>query len=171
MAADAGFDALLTLYCPTGVSDPDEVADGRLAAHWHPDQTPPCPDLPSAANRITSYNVCYTKLLRGMTETKERLRDLHFPALYVLGGETDIAYENGMDDYLKIDHVPVAVASIDKGHGGTYAEPNGGAAAAVVVDWLQWQLRGSRDAARTFVGEHCGLCTDSQWQYMSRGFD
>lgn len=26
------------------------VADGRLSEHWHPDQTPPCPDLPSAAN-------------------------------------------------------------------------------------------------------------------------
>ena len=26
------------------------VANGMLSAHWHPDQTPPCPDLPSAAN-------------------------------------------------------------------------------------------------------------------------
>jgi predicted SnoaL-like aldol condensation-catalyzing enzyme len=25
------------------------VANGRLAEHWHPDRTPPCPDLPSAA--------------------------------------------------------------------------------------------------------------------------
>jgi len=107
----------------------------------------------------------------GMAETKDLLVDLHTPTLYVLGGPTDIAYANGMDDFDKIRHVPVAVANIDKGHGGTYWEPNGGAAAAVVVDWLQWQLRGSRDAARTFVGEHCGLCTDSQWQYMSRGFD
>jgi predicted SnoaL-like aldol condensation-catalyzing enzyme len=26
------------------------VADGRLAEHWHPDRTPPCPSLPAAAN-------------------------------------------------------------------------------------------------------------------------
>jgi predicted SnoaL-like aldol condensation-catalyzing enzyme len=26
------------------------VANEQLAAHWHPDQTPPCPDLPSAAD-------------------------------------------------------------------------------------------------------------------------
>jgi predicted SnoaL-like aldol condensation-catalyzing enzyme len=26
------------------------VVDGQLAEHWHPDRTPPCPDLPSAAN-------------------------------------------------------------------------------------------------------------------------
>jgi predicted SnoaL-like aldol condensation-catalyzing enzyme len=25
------------------------IENGRLAEHWHPDQTPPCPDLPSAA--------------------------------------------------------------------------------------------------------------------------
>lgn len=104
-----------------------------------------------------------------MVESKDRLRDLHTPTLYVLGGPTDIAYANGMDDYEKIDHVPVAVANIDKGHGGTYWEPNGGAAAAVVVQWLDWQLRGSNDASRTFAGSNCGLCADPEWTYASKG--
>ena len=107
--------------------------------------------------------------MSGMTVTKDLLRDLHFPTLYVLGGPTDIAYENGMDDFRLIDHVPVAVANIDKGHGGTYAEPNGGAAAAVVVDWLNWQLRGDAAAGRRFVGPDCGLCTDTEWTYESKG--
>src|SRR5690606_1171334 len=70
-----------------------------------------------------------------------------------------------------IDHVPVAVANIDKGHGGTYAEPNGGAAAAVVVKWLEWQLRGNAEAARTFLGDDCGLCVDPEWTYEKKGFD
>lgn len=104
-----------------------------------------------------------------MVETKDRLKDLHTPTLYVLGGPTDIAYANGMDDYEKIDHVPVAVANIDKGHGGTYWEPNGGAAAEAVIDWLDWQLRDSASAARRFVGSGCGLCTDPAWEYMSKG--
>jgi predicted SnoaL-like aldol condensation-catalyzing enzyme len=26
------------------------VTNGQLSAHWHPDQSPPCPDLPSAAD-------------------------------------------------------------------------------------------------------------------------
>jgi hypothetical protein len=104
-----------------------------------------------------------------MVETKDRIKDLHTPTLYVLGGPTDIAYANGMDDYDKIDHVPVAVANIDKGHGGTYWEPNGGAAAEVVVDWLEWQLRGSTDASRVFVGSSCGLCSDPAWEYESKG--
>lgn len=105
----------------------------------------------------------------GMVETKARLEDLHTPTIYVLGGSTDIAYANGMDDFEKIDHVPVAVANIDKGHGGTYWEPNGGAAAQVVVDWLDWQLRGSAKASRAFLGASCGLCTDPAWTFQSKG--
>jgi hypothetical protein len=107
----------------------------------------------------------------GMTATKDLLKDLHTPVIYVLGGETDIAYENGMDDFAKIDHVPIAVASIDKGHGGTYGEPNGGAAAAVVVDWLQWRLRGDSDAGKAFLGASCGLCTDPVWTFDSKRLD
>jgi len=104
-----------------------------------------------------------------MVEKKDRIKDLHTPTLYVLGGPTDIAYANGMDDYEKINHVPIAVANIAKGHGGTYWEPNGGAAADVVIDWLQWQLRGSTDASRAFVGSSCGLCSDPAWEYQSKG--
>jgi hypothetical protein len=107
----------------------------------------------------------------GMVETKDRIKDLHTPTLYVLGGSTDIAYANGMDDYKQINHVPVAVASIDKGHGGTYWEPNGGAAAEVVVNWLDWQLRGSAAASRRFVGSDCGLCTDPAWTYLRKGIE
>jgi hypothetical protein len=107
----------------------------------------------------------------GMTATKDLLNDLHTPVIYVLGGESDIAYENGMDDFANIDHVPIAVASIDKGHGGTYAEPNGGAAAEVVVDWLQWRLRGDNEAGKAFLGDDCGLCADSAWTFDSKRLD
>jgi hypothetical protein len=99
------------------------------------------------------------------------LADLHFPTLYILGGPSDIAYANGMDDFARIAHVPVAVANIDKGHGGTYWEPNGGAAAQVVVDWLNWRLRGDAEAGRAFVGADCGLCTDPAWTFEAKGLD
>jgi hypothetical protein len=107
----------------------------------------------------------------GVDATKALLADLHFPTLYILGGPSDIAYANGMDDFARIEHVPVAVANIDKGHGGTYWEPNGGAAAAVVVDWLEWRLRGNSEAGRTFLGAECGLCVDSEWTFEAKGFD
>jgi hypothetical protein len=104
----------------------------------------------------------------GIEATKELLKNLHFPTLYILGGPTDIAYANGMDDFARIDHVPVVVANIDKGHGGTYWEPNGGAAARVVVSWLDWHLRGDEESRRMFVGADCGLCNDPAWQLQAK---
>ena len=104
----------------------------------------------------------------GMDVSKEALKAFHTPVLYILGGTTDIAYANGMDDYKLIQHVPVAVANLPVGHGGTYNEPNGGAAAQVAVDWLAWQLRGDRKAAQRFVGEKCGLCTDAKWTFEKK---
>jgi hypothetical protein len=95
---------------------------------------------------------------------KEALKDIHTPVIYILGGSTDIAYKNGMDDFQKINHVPIAAANIETGHGGTYFQPNGGAAAQVAVNWLQWQLRGDAKAKAMFVGKDCGLCKDPKWK-------
>jgi hypothetical protein len=109
--------------------------------------------------------------MAGMTGDKTLLKTLHAPILYVLGGETDIAYAAGMDDFARISHVPAAVANINKGHGGTYWEPNGGAAAQVVVKWLDWQLRGDRSAGRMFAGQDCGLCRDPAWTLKTKGLN
>lgn len=109
--------------------------------------------------------------MAGMTADKSLLKTIHTPILYVLGGETDIAYAAGMDDFERINHVPAAVANIDKGHGGTYWEPDGGVAAQVVVKWLDWQLRGDAAAGRMFTGRDCGLCRDPQWSLKTKGPD
>ena len=107
-----------------------------------------------------------------MDMPKSVLDTLHTPTLYVLGGEKDIAYANGMDDFSRIGHVPVFVGNIlNVGHGGTYWEPNGGKAAAAVAAWLDWQLRGDRRAAKTFVGKKCGLCTDPAWVVQKKRID
>ncbi|MDR2214262.1 MAG: hypothetical protein LBE59_00285 [Nevskiaceae bacterium] len=106
----------------------------------------------------------------GFKVPKDSLKRFHTPVLYVIGGPTDIAYVNAMDDFRLIDHVPVAIANLPVGHGGTYSEPNGGAAAQVAVDWLNWQLRGDAKAAARFVGEKCGLCTDSKWTLERKNF-
>ena len=58
-----------------------------------------------------------------------------------------------MDDFARIAHVPVAVANLPVGHGGTFMEPNGGAAASVAVRWLEWQLGGNARSAKRFVGD------------------
>src|SRR5690606_4928930 len=99
---------------------------------------------------------------------KGTLKTLHSPILYILGGEADVAYRIGMEDFRLISHVPAAVANLPVGHGGTFEEPHGGAAAALAVRWLDWQLRGDAAAARYFVGEDCGLCRDTRWTYERR---
>lgn len=98
----------------------------------------------------------------GMDLGKDGLLALHTPVIYLDGGPTDIAYENGLDDYNRIDHVPAFWVNTPTGHGGTYHEPLGGRNASIVVDWLEWQLRDNQAAARTFVGENCRLCTDPE---------
>lgn len=113
-----------------------------------------------------------TSRIPNMNASKSLLETIHTPTLYVLGGETDIAYKNGMDDFARINHVPVFVGNVvGVGHGGTYWEPNGGKAAAAVVAWLDWQLRGDTRAGAMFVGKACGLCTDAAWKTDKKRID
>jgi len=106
----------------------------------------------------------------GMNVGKEVLQTLHTPVIYIQGGPTDIAYSNGMDDFNRIAHVPAAIANLPVGHGGTFNEPNGGAAASVAVSWLDWQLRGDLKSGQRFVGDDCGLCKDTQWLLQRKQF-
>jgi dienelactone hydrolase len=106
----------------------------------------------------------------GMTVSKDALKAFHTPVLYLLGGPTDIAYANGTDDVKRITHVPVALVNLPFGHGGTYARPMGGAAAGIVVDWLEWQLRDNAGAGRTFVGANCRLCVNPEATIELRNF-
>ncbi|MEP7005790.1 MAG: hypothetical protein ABI810_07395 [Sphingomonas bacterium] len=112
-----------------------------------------------------------TNPIAGLNVDKALLRKLHTPIFYILGGPTDIAYANGMDDVARIDTVPVMVANLAVGHGGTFSQPNGGVVAQVSVKWLDWQLSGDKVAAKSFVGKDCGLCTDPQWTVARKRID
>ena len=104
----------------------------------------------------------------GIKITKAALQKLHTSVIYILGGPSDIAYANGMDDYQRINSLPVFVANLDVGHGGTFMEPNGGREASVAVSWLDWQLKGNEVAAKRFVGPDCGLCKDGDWKVAGK---
>ncbi len=105
-----------------------------------------------------------------MALTKDTLQKIHTPTIYILGGETDIAYANGMDDFKRISRMPVAVANLlGVGHGGSYNKPNGGAAAQAAVHWLNWQLRGDAESAKWFLGADCVLCKDAAWSFEGKG--
>jgi len=101
--------------------------------------------------------------IAGITVSKALLKGIHTPIVYFLGGQGDIAFPNGTDDYAKIDHVPAVLVNLPVGHGGTFYKPYGGAIAQASVDWLQWQLRGDKTAARTFTGTACRLCVAPNW--------
>lgn len=96
--------------------------------------------------------------------TKDLLSKLHTPTLYILGGEKDIAYQNGMDDYNRINHVPVFVANMDVGHGGTYSKPHGGEFAKVATAWYKWQLKNDMEAGKMFNGNPPGLSNNPLWK-------
>jgi dienelactone hydrolase len=100
--------------------------------------------------------------------TKDILRRLHAPVFYVIGGEKDIAYPNALDDFARIDAVPVAMANLDVGHGGTYSQPNGGEFGRVAVAWLKWELKEDTAAGKVFSGPSCGLCRDAQWKFEQK---
>jgi len=109
------------------------------------------------------------KKLPGMDLPKSALAKIHTPVLYLMGGPTDIAWANGTDDFKRIGHVPAVLVALPVGHGGTYADPYGGAGAAISVDWLEWQLRGDTTAGRTFVGKNCRICTVPGWTIERKG--
>ena len=123
--------------------------------------------------RITTLMVCNSGLFNqqnagqavgGMPmPPKEKLKEIHTSIIYILGGETDIAYGNGMDDFHRIDHVPACATNFPVGHGGTYREPHGGEFSVVALAWLNWQLKGDQQAAKMFKGADCELSKRDKW--------
>ncbi|MDE7455117.1 MAG: family 43 glycosylhydrolase [Prevotella sp.] len=123
--------------------------------------------------RITALMICNSGLFKlenaaqavgGMPmPSKSKLEDIHTPVFYILGGKKDIAYENGMDDFHLIKHVPAYVANYPVGHGGTYREAHGGEFTIPALAWLNWQLKNDRQAAKMLTGKHPGLLKRSGW--------
>lgn len=94
---------------------------------------------------------------------KEKLQNIKVPVIYILGGEEDIAYGNGMDDFFRLKNVPAVAANLPVGHGGTYRQPHGGEFIVPALAWLQWQLQGNEEAAKMFTGSPCGLALREGW--------
>ena len=95
---------------------------------------------------------------------KSKLNEIHSSIIYILGGESDIAYENGMDDFHRISHVPACATNFPVGHGGTYGQPHGGEFSVVATAWLKWQLKGDKKSAQMFKGANCELSKRKDWK-------
>ena len=123
--------------------------------------------------RITSLMICNSGLFKNSNRNqavggmpmpdKSKLKEIHTPIIYILGGKEDIAYENGMDDFHLISHVPACAANFPVGHGGTYRQPHGGEFSVVALNWLNWQLKGDKQSALMFKGKDCLLSKRQGW--------
>ncbi len=149
------------------VMDSGVVTPGAMPKIGAPKEGAPKAEAPKAG--APKEGAPKAKLMGGaMAVGKDILQKLHQPVIYINGGEKDIAYANGMDDFEKIEKVPVAMANLDVGHGGTYAQANGGEFAKVAVAWLKWQLKADETAGKMFSGPDCGLCRNTEWKYEKK---
>jgi hypothetical protein len=98
-------------------------------------------------------------------------RTVHTPVLIVLGGPSDIAYENGERDYTNIAAlgIPIILFSKDIGHGGDLFSTRGGDFTKIDLAWLNWRLKADETATGkgVLVGSTCTYCSNSAWEVKS----
>ena len=126
----------------------------KIAAAGHS-----CGGAQVLANAVDPRLKTYLILNAGMGKmtmadaSAKSLKNLHGPILYLVGGTSDVAWQNAQQDYKAIKRVPVVLAdNTQSGHGGTYEQPNGGANARMVRVWLDWQLKDKQENERLFIG-------------------
>jgi len=98
-------------------------------------------------------------------------KTVHTPVLIVLGGSSDIAYQNGERDYTNLAAmgIPILLFSKNLGHGGDLFSSHGGDFAKIDLAWLNWQLKGDTTATGKglLIGSGCPYCKDSAWEVKS----
>lgn len=116
--------------------------------------------------RVTTTMIFSSGLLSDSNDYE--LARLTRPIAYVIGGPSDIAYANAMDDWGKLPAgLPAFMGNLNVGHGGTYTQTNGGEFGRVAVLYLKWRLKGDKTAGTAFVGASCGLC-NTQWTVQQK---
>jgi hypothetical protein len=98
-----------------------------------------------------------------------RLKALHGPVLLINGHERDFLMASSKATYEAIDTLPAFYgARHGAGHTATVDHPGGGEWANVASNWLKWQFKKDKQAAKMFVGKSCDLCTLSTWDTASK---
>jgi hypothetical protein len=83
--------------------------------------------------------------------------------------ELDIAYPSALNTFERLNTVPVFYGWRDElEHIGTFGAANGGELGVITVKWLEWQTRGSAEAAKMFKGSSCALCKDPAWHIQRK---
>lgn len=100
---------------------------------------------------------------------------MHAPFKIMNGGSSDIAYENGLNDYDAISSRGIPILYFSKssaGHGGDLGQARGDFN-LVNLAWLNWQLKGDEGATgRAFlIGPSCEFCNDPGWDFKSANIE
>lgn len=108
----------------------------------------------------------------GLTSADQAFyKTVHSPVLVILGGTSDIAYQNGERDYdsLSALGIPIMLFSKNIGHGGDLGSARGGDFTKLNLAWLNWRLKGDEGATGKGVlsGASCSYCTNSAWEVKS----
>ncbi|HTQ99007.1 MAG TPA: hypothetical protein VMH83_03415 [Candidatus Acidoferrum sp.] len=102
--------------------------------------------------------------------TTEALTRLHGPVLFINGHKKDFMMATSRANFDLINDLPAFYGSRhNAGHTATMYHPGGGEFANVATNWLLYQFKGDKQAAKMFVGKHCELCSDRNWDTASKG--
>ncbi len=102
---------------------------------------------------------------------KRQLANAHFPMLYIVGGEEDMATPNGKEDYKNLEGVPVVLLNtVIDGHEGSYYESHGGKYAHAVIKWLDWQHKGKIAESAYFLDEKVFGMEFPGWTSIHKNF-
>jgi len=109
----------------------------------------------------------------GLTSADQAFyKTVHSPVLIILGGTSDIAYENGERDYTNLSGLglPIMLFSKNIGHGGDLGSARGGDFTKINLSWLNWRLKGDEGATGkgVLVGASCTYCSNSAWEVKSK---
>ncbi len=98
-----------------------------------------------------------------------QLAKLHGPVLLINGHERDFMFGPSKATFEALETLPVFYGSRHgAGHTGTSYHPGGGEFANVAANWVRWQFKQDRKASQMFVGDHCGLCTNKNWDVAAK---
>jgi chlorophyllase-like protein len=98
-----------------------------------------------------------------------QLAKLHGPVLLINGHERDFLMASSKATYDALETLPAFYgARKGAGHTATVDHPGGGEWANVASNWLRWQFKNDKQAAKMFVGKSCDLCTNTNWETASK---
>ena len=98
-----------------------------------------------------------------------QLAKLHGPVLLINGHERDFLMASSKATYDALDTLPAFYgARKGAGHTATVDHPGGGEWANVASNWLRWQFKNDKQAAKMFVGKSCDLCRNANWETASK---